>query len=99
IGAFFGVLFSLTLNRLPLEKRVCNAVGGLKAAFLFWLLVSLWGLSHPLVYGPIDFRNQAFWLVYTLGGFLAYGGTLGFLFKRQTRGLSAEGSLQQIGGP
>jgi hypothetical protein len=82
IGIFFGILFILLYERLPLSKRLSNAFTGLKYGFLLWFAISLWDISHPLVYGSIDNKDQLFWLIYSLCGFLAYGYTLGYLYKR-----------------
>jgi hypothetical protein len=84
IGVFFGVLLSLLYERLPLARRISTARDGLLYAFLLWLVVYLWGLSHPFVYElrwSID-RHQVFWMVYTLGGFLGLGLAFGGLRRR-----------------
>ena len=82
IGVFFGMLFTLLYEGLPIKKRIISVFAGLKYGFLFWLAISLWNLSHPLIYGSINNKDQLFWLVYSLFGFLAYGFTLGYLYKR-----------------
>jgi hypothetical protein len=82
IGAFFGVLFTLLYEAIPLSKRIDGVWKGVAYGFWFWLAISLWNLSHPLVYGSIEVSNQVFWLIYSLGGFLAYGGALGYIHKR-----------------
>ena len=82
IGVFFGILFTLLYEGLPIKKRINNAFAGLKYGFFLWLAISLWNLSHPLIYGSINDKDQLFWLVYSLFGFLAYGFTLGYLYKR-----------------
>jgi hypothetical protein len=84
IGGFFGVLLSVLYERLPLSKRIGGAAEGLRYAFLLWLVVYLWGLSHPFVYdgyASLD-RNQLFWMVYSLGGFLGLGIAFGWLRRR-----------------
>jgi len=81
IGVLFGILFALIYAKLYTSER-CGALRGLLYAVTLWLVISLWGISHPLVYGSIDIHNQLFWHIYTLGGFLAYGITLGFICKR-----------------
>jgi hypothetical protein len=80
IGVFFGVFLSALYEVLPLAKRIAGARDGLLYAFLLWAVVYVWGLSHPFVYElhwSID-KDQVFWMVYTLGGYLglglAYGG-------------------------
>jgi len=82
IGVFFGILFTLLYEGLPIKKRISSAFAGLKYGFLLWLAISLWNISHPLTYGSINDKDQLFWLVYSLFGFLAYGFTLGYLYKR-----------------
>jgi hypothetical protein len=87
IGGFFGVLLSVLYERLPLSRRVGSIGEGLKYSFLLWLVVYLWGISHPFVYdGYASFdRNQLFWMVYSLGGFLGLGIAFGWLKKRPAR--------------
>lgn len=85
IGIFFGILFLLVYEKLPLKKRIKNIWQGIIYGFVFWLVISLWNLSHPLVYESINFTNQLFWLLYTLWGFLAYGGLLGYFYKRSLK--------------
>ena len=84
IGSFFGVLLSVLYEALPLSKRISGALAGLKYAFPLWVVVYLWGLSHPLVYegcASVLNRNQLFWMVYSLGGFLGLGIAFGWLRK------------------
>ena len=81
IGVLFGIIFALIYKKLYASES-CGALRGLLYAVILWLIISLWGISHPLVYGSIDVRNQLFWNIYTLGGFLAYGITLGFMCRR-----------------
>jgi hypothetical protein len=82
IGVFFGLLFTLTYEVLPLEKRLRTGFSGLKYGFVFWLVVTLWDISHPLVYGSVNAKDQLFWIIYTLSGFLAFGYALGLIYKR-----------------
>jgi hypothetical protein len=70
---------------LPLRKKVSGIVDGLKYSFVFWLVIALWSLSHPLVYGPIKINDQIFWLSYQLVGFLAFGAALGYIYKKRIR--------------
>jgi hypothetical protein len=84
IGVFFGVVLSAFHEMPPLTRRIAGIRDGLPYAFLLWVVVYLWGLSHPLVYEmrwSID-KNQVFWMVYTLGGFLGFGLAFGGLRKR-----------------
>ena len=90
IGIFFGLLFTLTYEGLPLKTRLRTGFDGLKYGFVFWLVISLWDISHPLVYGSVNNKDQVFWnkdqvfwLVYSLFGFLACGYTLGLIYKRR----------------
>lgn len=84
IGMFFGVLLAVLYERLPLAKRIGGVLDGLKYSFWLWLVVYLWGLSHPFVYTMHESLNkdQFFWMVYTLGGFLGLGIAFGWLRKR-----------------
>jgi hypothetical protein len=84
IGVFFGVVLSALYEMLPLARRISGVRDGLLYAFLLWVVVYLWGLSHPFVYEmhwSID-KNQVFWMVYTLGGYLGFGLAFGGLRKR-----------------
>jgi len=83
IGVFFGILFTLLYEALPLKKRFSSAFSGLKYGFFFWFAVSLWNISHPLIYGSVNDKDQLFWLIYSLFGFLAFGFTLGILYKKK----------------
>ncbi|MBE9509404.1 MAG: hypothetical protein IMY71_00890 [Bacteroidetes bacterium] len=82
IGIFFGILFTLLYEKLPLSRRLSSALAGLKYGFFLWFAISIWNLSHPLIYGSINNKDQLFWLIYSLCGFLAYGYSLGYLYKR-----------------
>lgn len=85
IGWFFGIVFTFAYELLPLRTKLIGAIQGLKYGFIFWLLVFLWGLSHPLVYGSFNVPDQIFWSLYQLVGFLGFGATLGYLYKRGAR--------------
>jgi hypothetical protein len=82
IGIFFGILFLIVYEKLPIARRIESITEGILYGFVFWLVISLWNLSHPLIYESIDYTDQVFWLFYTLWGFLAYGGIIGYLYKR-----------------
>ena len=82
IGIFFGLLFTYFYQKLPLSRRINGVIKGLGFGFLFWLILSLWNISHPLVYGSINNQNELFWLLYSLCGFLTYGMVLGWYYKR-----------------
>jgi hypothetical protein len=54
IGWFFGILFTFVYEMLPLRTKLIGILQGLKYGFMFWLLIFLWDLSHPLVYGSFN---------------------------------------------
>jgi len=85
IGWFFGLLFTFVYETLPLHTKMSGVINGLKYGFMFWLLDSLWNISHPLIYGTVDATHQTFWLLYQLVGFLAFGATLGYIYKKRAR--------------
>ncbi|MFH1314456.1 MAG: hypothetical protein ABIJ00_14700 [Candidatus Eisenbacteria bacterium] len=85
IGGVLGLMLSLIYASMPLTKRLDTVVGGLKHGFLLWFVIWLWKISHPLVYGPIGGRDQLFWLVYSLSGFLGLGAAFGLMRKRLSR--------------
>jgi hypothetical protein len=70
---------------LPLQTKMSGILNGLKYGFVFWLLMSLWNISHPLVYGTVNVPDQTFWLLYQLVGYLAFGATLGYIYKKRAR--------------
>ncbi len=88
IGLFFGLIFTFAYEKLPLARRINGFAQGLKYGFFFWLIISLWNLSHPLIYGSFNPTNQLFWLIYSLIGFLGFGGSLGVLYKKLNAQLS-----------
>ena len=87
IGWFFGLLFTanyaLVQTLLPLK----GILRGLLFALALWLVISLWAISHPLVYdtAAVATRDQLFWHIYSFGGFLVYGATVGLLCRRSDR--------------
>ena len=85
IGIFFGLLFTILYEKLPLAKKISSGLKGLQWGFIFWIAVSLWGISHPLVYGSFQSKNEIFWLIYSLSGFLTVGYTFGRLCKNWRR--------------
>jgi len=85
IGWFFGVLFTVAYELLPLRTRFTGVMHGLRYGLGFWFITTLWNLSHPLVYGSVNIQDQVFWILYQLVGFLALGGVLGYLGKRETK--------------
>ncbi|MFH0992153.1 MAG: hypothetical protein V1799_19295 [bacterium] len=85
IGWLFGILFAVAYEVLPLSRRLSGAIHGMKYALSFWLLITLWDLSHPLVYGSVNVPDQIFWILYQLVGFLGFGAVLGYLYKRRAQ--------------
>lgn len=81
IGVFFGLLFTFVYENIPLTKRISGFFSGVKLGFLTWLLINIWELSHPLVYGSID-RDRIFWLLYSVSGFIILGGMIGLFYKK-----------------
>ncbi len=85
IGWFFGLLFIVVYELLPLRTKFQGMVHGMKYGFVFWFVLSLWSLSHPVVYGTVNVPDQTFWLLYQLVGFLGFGATLGIIYRRRIR--------------
>jgi hypothetical protein len=83
IGWVFGLLFTLVYEMLPLRERLTGVLEGMQYGLVFWFVMSLWNISHPLIYGTFNIPDQTFWLVYQLVGFLAFGATLGHIYKKQ----------------
>ena len=86
IGIFFGILFTFFYEKLPLAKRLSSPFQGLQYGFWLWLIITLWDISHPFVYGSINNKDQLFWLLYSLCGFLALGFALGAFYKQRKSG-------------
>ena len=85
IGGAFGLLLSLIYAKMPLASRLVTVRRGFKYGFLMWFVVWLWNVSHPLVYGSVGGKDQLFWLIYSLFGFLGLGAALGLMRKRLSR--------------
>ncbi|MGK9369929.1 hypothetical protein ACSSWA_13615 [Melioribacter sp. Ez-97] len=85
IGIFFGLLFAFVYEKLPLSGRFRSSLQGVLYGAGFWLIISLWDISHPLVYGSAFGRDRIFWLIYTFIGFVALGFSFGFYYKRQSK--------------
>jgi hypothetical protein len=85
IGWFFGLLFTFVYEMLPLKKTMGGILQGLWYGFVFWFVISLWDISHPLIYGTVDVPDQMFWFSYQLVGFLVFGATLGYIYRRRAR--------------
>jgi hypothetical protein len=90
IGIFFGVVFTFVYEKLPINKRIKGGFQGVKYSFIFWLVLTLWDISHPFTYGSIYNNDQLFWLLYTLCGFLAFGFTIGIFYKKYSSSRPAE---------
>jgi hypothetical protein len=82
IGLFFGIMFTFLYEKLPLSRRIKGSLQGVKYSFIFWLVFTLWDISHPFTYGSIYNNDQLFWLIYSLCGFLAFGFTIGIFYKK-----------------
>jgi hypothetical protein len=85
IGWFLGLLFTFVYEMLPVRTKMNGILHGLTYGFAFWLVMSLWNISHPLVYGTVNIPDQTFWLLYQLIGYLAFGATLGYIYKKRAR--------------
>jgi len=80
IGWFFGLLFTIIYAKVQTSLPSKGILRGLIFAFMLWITISLWAISHPFVYegvASVLTRNQFFWSIYTFGGFLGYGVTIG----------------------
>jgi len=82
IGIFFGLVFTFIYEYLPLKDKFKSGLAGLKYGFFFWLVMSLWNISHPLIYGSFESQDRLFWLVYSMFGFLALGYGIGWFYRR-----------------
>lgn len=82
IGWLFVLLFNLIYESLPVREKSFGILKGLKYGFVFWLVISLWTLSHPLIYETIKVKDQVFWEIYQLIGFLGLGASMGFFYKK-----------------
>jgi hypothetical protein len=82
IGAFFGIIFTWIYSLVIKIISKPNILTGLLFSFILWLTITLWSISHPLVYETIATKDQLFWTIYTLGGFLTYGLMIGGIFKK-----------------
>ena len=82
IGAFFGIIFTWIYSWFVKLTDKSNALTGLMFSFILWFVITLWSISHPLVYETIATKDQLFWTIYTLGGFLTYGLVIGGIFKK-----------------
>jgi len=83
IGVFFGVLFAFAAEFSGLMGKIKGFWQGIGCGVLFWLIISIWNISHPLIYGSFSVQNETFWLIYSLWGFAALGGMFGRFGKKQ----------------
>jgi hypothetical protein len=84
IGIFFGLLFSFFCERLSFANKITGPAKGIKYSVIFWFVITLWDLSHPIVYNhPFDYQNQLFWLLYVLCGYIGLGLAFGFLYRKK----------------
>ena len=82
IGCFFGIVFTWIYSWFIKLTNNSNVLTGLLFSFILWLIITLWSISHSLVYESIATKDQLFWNIYTLGGFLSYGLIIGRIFKK-----------------
>jgi Mn2+/Fe2+ NRAMP family transporter len=82
IGCFFGIAFTWIYSKLYKLIKYSGVLNGLVFSFLLWMIITLWSISHPLVYESVATKDQLFWNIYTLGGFLSYGLTIGGIFRK-----------------
>ncbi len=82
IGTFFGIIFTFIYSKFIIPLKMAGINTGVLYGIALWVVISLWGISHPLMYESIATKNQLFWHIYTLGGFFAYGLTIGVISKR-----------------
>jgi hypothetical protein len=88
IGIFFGLLFTFIYAKVQVMVPWRGILRGLLYALFMWLVICLWSISHPFTY---DFatafatRDQLFWHIYSLGGFLGYGATVGLMSRGSDR--------------
>jgi hypothetical protein len=83
IGCFFGIVFTWVYSWFIKLTGNSNVLTGLLFSFILWLIITLWSISHPLVYESIATKDHLFWNIYTLGGFLSYGLIIGAIFKHK----------------
>jgi hypothetical protein len=98
IGWFFGLLFTFIYAKVQDGLPAKGVLRGLVFALALWLLVSLWAISHPLIYEgmkAVATRDRLFWHVYTLGGFLGFGAVLGWLSRRRGMNRAWEKNREQ----
>ena len=86
IGIFFGIVFTFLYEKLPLDRRIKGPFQGIKYSVLFWLVLTLWDISHPFTYGSIYNKDQLFWLIYSLCGFISFGYVIGLFYKKYNTG-------------
>lgn len=83
IGIVFGIIFTWIYSKFYGLMNIPNVLKGFLFGFLLWLIISLWDISHPLLYNNnFANKNQLFWNIYTLGGFLFYGLSVGLIYKK-----------------
>jgi hypothetical protein len=86
IGLCFGLLFTFVFGKIQAGLGSKGVWQGILYAVVLWFLISLWAISHPLVYegaAKVASKDQVFWHIYTLGGFLGYGLALGLLGRKR----------------
>ncbi len=86
IGIVFGIIFTWIYSIFYSLMNIPGILKGICFGFLLWFIISLWDISHPLLYDH-NFANkdQLFWSIYTFGGFIFYGLSIGLLYKKQDK--------------
>ena len=83
IGIFFGIIFTWIYSIFYNYIRINRVLKGLLFGLLLWLVISLWDISHPLMYDKnFGDKDQLFWNIYTFGGFMVYGLSVGIIYKK-----------------
>jgi hypothetical protein len=82
IGCFFGIIFAFVYVKLYLPVIGGGCLKGLLYGFFLWFIISLWNISHPIIYGPLNIHDYLFWAIYMLGGFLVFGAALGYFYRK-----------------
>jgi uncharacterized membrane protein YeaQ/YmgE (transglycosylase-associated protein family) len=83
IGLFFGIIFTWIYSKFYSLISLPNVLKGLLFSFILWLIISMWDISHPLMFDK-DFINKdrIFWTIYTLSSFLIYGVFIGLIYRK-----------------
>jgi len=83
IGIFFGIIFTWIYSKINDIFNMPRLLKGLCYGLALWLVISLWDISHPLLYdNNFGNKSQLFWNIYTFGGFIFYGLSIGWIYKK-----------------